>query len=134
MQTKKKILEFLLAGHKFSRGELKPSHPQFRVSSLGDPTNKSLSLRRLCSASPGFFRNLGYTIVIAFGLLIILSTILLTSYIYFRACTRAWSTIVSGPTASSLDDIILPHIILLPYVPELSVADTAVGACAALPV
>ncbi|KAK9103769.1 hypothetical protein Sjap_021023 [Stephania japonica] len=65
------------------------------------------------STSPGFFRSLGdlglgYTIAIALGLLILLSTILLASYICCRARARARSAAASGP-----DGIVLPRIIFV---------------------
>ncbi|KAK9143885.1 hypothetical protein Syun_013285 [Stephania yunnanensis] len=98
------------------------------MSSLPTPTPNSAAAAAYggpsgggASTSPGFFRSLGdlglgYTIAIALGLLILLSTILLASYICCRARARARSAsaaAASGPNASGPDGIVLPRIIFV---------------------
>ncbi|KAK5783546.1 hypothetical protein PVK06_038055 [Gossypium arboreum] len=68
-------------------------------------------------SSPTYLTNLGlgYSIAIAVGFLVLLSTILLASYICFRSSTspRAFSSNPSAIPASNSDGILLPTIIFV---------------------
>ncbi|KAB2056402.1 hypothetical protein ES319_A11G099600v1 [Gossypium barbadense] len=71
----------------------------------------------LSPSSPTYLTNLGlgYSIAIAVGFLVLLSTILLASYICFRSSTspRAFSSNPSAIPASNSDGILLPTIIFV---------------------
>ncbi|GMI98432.1 Arabidopsis Toxicos en Levadura 68 [Hibiscus trionum] len=68
----------------------------------------------MSTPSPNYLTNLGlgYSIVIAVGFLLLLSTLLLASYICFRssASPRAFTP---NPTTSNSDGIILPRIVFV---------------------